>query len=368
MPPAGGVTSSHADSSIRLSREVGSALVLAVSSSLLRGGGTYRLIEPGPRRHRGGSPPPASAAGLNGPAAIGRKPPVPQHRTAGCPGGNRRARRYGRSAATSADRRRRSKCVRGGCAVGPAMTDAGAAHGEPFAAAGPSGTRWPECRWGGRASAGSAQLRRLLPGRGIGHALSQQLSDGGISSGWESRLRACNAVRSPHPSLPKARWDTTPEASATPPAANRSAEATHGWAAQYQMRRSGRPSPTGACLVPRRRRPPAGQSCRSWRIQGASYRPQAPASGRGPDERGLYSHMIPTAFTIFPLKYYKKVTIQLRDTRICGNFSNFDGDINDLVDIYEIFVSIIPYICRFCNGPWGVAFFRRCGTIGPTDK
>jgi hypothetical protein len=64
----------------------------------------------------------------------------------------------------------------------------------------------------------------------------------------------------------------------------------------------------------------------------------------------------------------QKVTIQLRDARICGNFSGFNGEINNLSGIYEILPESYHTSADFATEHLGVAFFRRCDTIGPTDK
>ena len=211
---------------------------------------------------------------------------------------------------------------------------------------------------------GSAQLlRRLLPGRGIGHALGQQLPDAGhqLRLGREPPpppvRQSGRRTRCRRPDGTPRRWR-----SAAPHRRRQTAPLRPwptGWAAPApDRRRSGRPSLHGRACAPRRRRP-AGRSCRSWRIQGgASYCRRRPSSIRAwPRWKGLYSHMIPMAFTMFPLKMLQKVTIQLRDARICGNFSGFNGEINNLSGIYEILPESYHTSADFATEHLGVAFF-----------
>ena len=195
----------------------------------------------------------------------------------------------------------------------------------------------------------------------------------GISSGWErAASAACKAVRSPH-SLPKARWDTTPVevSSSTPPSANRSAEAmAHGVGSSSTRSAPQRTAISArACLCATAASPRWTKLPLMAHTRGASYCRRRPSSIRAwPRWKGSYSHMIPMAFTMFPLKMLQKVTIQLRDARICGNFSGFNGEINNLSGIYEILPESYHTSADFATEHLGVAFFRRCDTIGPTDK
>ena len=115
--------------------------------------------------------------------------------------------------------------------------------------------------------------------------------------------------------------------SATPPSANRSAEAmAHGVGSSSTRSAPQRDGhlPTGV-LVRHGGVAPLDKVAAHGAYKGGVVLPpqalQHPGMARW---KGLYSHMIPMAFTMFPLKMLQKVTIQLRDARICGNFSGFN--------------------------------------------
>ena len=183
----------------------------------------------------------------------------------------------------------------------------------------------------------------------------------GISSGWERAASvACKAVRSPH-SLPKARWDTTPveASSATPPAANCSAEAmAHGVGSSSTRSAPQRTaiSPTGV-LVHHGGVAPLDEVAAHGAYKGGIVLPPQALQHPGVAQmKGIVFAYDTNGVHDFPLKILQKVTIQLRDTRICGNFSNFGGYINDFVDIYEILSALYHTSADFATAPGALHF------------